>query len=583
MSTTSSNAKTFFHEHTERTYAIALAAVALMRFVNLGFLDLQAWDEALYAVRAETIAQFGAILDQTPFSIGGLYSSLHPPLYVWLTSVSFLLFGVTEFAARFFSAIFGGLTLFVIYKIGKELQGPRVGFIAALLFGLNPFTSFYARQGQFDATLVFFLSLAVLCLIRLELRGGLRFAVLAGIAVGAGLMTKLFVAFGIPFTYFFWKASTDDNKTFWKPLALSLVLAFVVAAPWYIYITIARGNSNPLFILQASALVERSLGGVEGNVKSLEVLYFVNQLFVLFPLGVIWFIAGMYRVLKDRDTTWMFLAIWFLVFFVVFTLMRTKLAVYLLPMLVPASLIAARAIDATESGKYSSRTIALCLGATGTAFLWASNQAWRNATKNLFSTLWKAHMLSMSEVAGFSPFVIILCSIILITFALYQRGTCKSLGRLMGAIILVPAFITCVYPILVLDRSEYNDGARDLANFLAEQQGSMLIVVGFDRNPQLTYYLDGADIGWRDDVELKRLKPPSERSQLKRWLADQTKSLPGDVLVIVEKDKFIRYEWVTAQELNPPDYRLVFDSRRYAVFQRKPSTVLAGLTSPGLP
>ena len=121
--------KTFFREHTERTYAIALAAVALMRFVNLGFLDLQAWDEALYAVRAETIAQFGAILDQTPFSIGGLYSSLHPPLYVWLTSVSFLLFGVTEFAARFFSAIFGGN----MEKI-NALIAACVGIVAVLAF-----------------------------------------------------------------------------------------------------------------------------------------------------------------------------------------------------------------------------------------------------------------------------------------------------------------------------------------------------------------------------------------------------------------------------------------------------------------
>lgn len=86
-------------KQTERLYVFALLAVGLLRFLNLGFEDLQAWDEALYAVRAEGILRFGGFLDQTQFSIGGLYSSLHPPLYVWLTSVSFFLFGVTEFAA----------------------------------------------------------------------------------------------------------------------------------------------------------------------------------------------------------------------------------------------------------------------------------------------------------------------------------------------------------------------------------------------------------------------------------------------------------------------------------------------------
>ena len=181
----------------KRVYALALFGVALSRFLNLGFLDLQAWDEALYAVRSVGILQFGGIFDQTSFSIGGLYSSLHPPLYVWLTSVSFLVFGVTEFAARFFSAVFGGLTLMVIYKIGKEIHSSKVGFIAAMLFGLNPFVSFYARQGQFDTTLVFFLSLSVLYLLRYESRGKLSFALVGGLAIGAALMTKLFVGCGI--------------------------------------------------------------------------------------------------------------------------------------------------------------------------------------------------------------------------------------------------------------------------------------------------------------------------------------------------------------------------------------------------
>jgi hypothetical protein len=102
-------------------------------------------------------------------------------------------------------------------------------------------------------------------------------------------------------------------------------------------------------------------------------------------------------------------------------------------------------------------------------------------------------------------------------------------------------------------------------------------VAGFDRNPQLTFYLEGADIGWRDDIEVRRLKPPTERSQLRTWLSQQTKDLPGDALVVVEKDKFIRYEWVTTEELIPLNFSLVFDSRRYAVFQRTPSTELAHL------
>ncbi len=562
----------------ERIYAAVLFAVASARLLNLGFLDLQAWDEALYAVRSVGILQFGGILDQTSFSIGGLYSSLHPPLYVWLTSVSFLIFGVTEFAVRFFSAVFGGLTLMVIYKMGKELSSPKVGFIAAMLFGLNPFVSFYSRQGQFDTTLVFFLSLSVLYLLRYESRGGLHYAVLGGLAIGAALMTKLFVGFGIPLTYFFWKAATHEGKDpLWKPLLVSLGVALLVSAPWYIYMTIVRGYGNPLFLLDASAVIQRSVAGVEGNVKPLEVFYYVNQLFVLFPLGVIWFAVGMYRVFKNRDRAWLLLAVWFTVFFVVFTLMRTKLAVYLLPMLVPASLIAAYSLVAVVKGLFSKKLAAICLGATGIAFVWASRQTWRNETKSFLSELFQLHVPSQAEFVAYLPFLVIVCCVLLIAYALRRREDFTRLNLFMPSIVLLPAFVSCFYTIAAVDQFEYRDGAHDLAEFIAEHQPATLVVAGFDRNPQLTFYLDGADIGWRDDIEVRRLKPPTERSELRAWLSQQTRDLPADALVVVEKDKLIRYEWVTAEELIPPDYSLVFESRRYSVFQRTPSAELAHL------
>jgi 4-amino-4-deoxy-L-arabinose transferase-like glycosyltransferase len=497
---------------------------------------------------------------------------------VWLTSVSFLVFGVTEFAARFFSAVFGGLTLMVIYKMGKEIHSAKVGFIAAMLFGLNPFVSFYARQGQFDTTLAFFLSLSVLYALRYEKRGSLHYALLGGLALGAALMTKLFVGFGIPLTFFFWNAATHEGKRpLWKSFLVSLAIALLVSAPWHIYMTIVRGYGNPLFMIDASAVIQRSIEGVEGNVKPLEILYYVNQLFVLFPLGVAWFIAGMYRAFRSRERTWLLLAIWFTVFFVVFTLMRTKLEVYLLPMLVPASLIAAYSLVTVGTGGFSKRLTSVCLAATGIAFVWASNQGWRNQTKSLIVQLVHLRLPSQSDVMAYVPFLVIICCVLFMTYAVYRREDIVRLKLLLPSVILLPAFVTCLYTIIAIDQFEHRDGAHDLAEFIAEHQPASIVVAGFDRNPQLTFYLDGADIGWRDDIEVKRLKPPGERIQLKGWLSQQTKDLAHDALVVVEKDKFIRYEWVTAEELIPPEFSLVFESRRYAVFQRTPSTELAHL------
>ncbi|MEK6756116.1 MAG: hypothetical protein AABZ02_08200, partial [Bacteroidota bacterium] len=101
--------------------------------------------------------------------------------------------------------------------------------------------------------------------------------------------------------------------------------------------------------------------------------------------------------------------------------------------------------------------------------------------------------------------------------------------------------------------------------------------------PQLSYYLEGADIGWRDDLPVRRIVPPKDRARFRSWLTDQLSGALDDALVVIEKDKFIRYEWVTAHEVIPPDYALVFESRRYAAFQRMSAVQLAELKSAMIP
>ena len=567
----------FSERRREQIYLAVLCAVGAMRFINLGFLDLQAWDEALYAVRAEGILLFGGLLDQTPFSIGGLYSALHPPLFVWLSSLSFLVFGVTEFAARFFSALLGAATILAVYRIGKDLESSKVGFAAAMLFGLNPFVAFYARQGQFDTTLVFLLTLSILFYLRMEIMRKKRYAVFAGLCIGAALMTKLFVGFGIPLTFFLWKAfsANDEERLSWKPFLLSVGIMLLVALPWHVYMTVVRGSGNPFFFLNASAIFERSVSGVEGNVKPLEVFYFVNQLFVLFPLGVIWFVFGFYRVLKSRDRQWMFLAFWFALFFLVFSIMRTKLSVYALPMIVPASLIAARELLRFSEGLYSKKLTASFIGGTALILLWASNQEWRNLFKSIPTGILSGRVPDPTALLQLLPFGVLAGCIIYLVTSAYKNQNIVIIQPSIPTIIILISFLMSFNNIVGYDQYQFNDGARDLARFVADRQPSAILVAGFDRNPQLSFYLDGADIGWRDDIEVRRIIPPQSRSEFRSWLSVQAGAMPGDGLVVVEKDKFIRYEWVTAEEVTPLDYSLVYESRRYAVFQRVSTNHLA--------
>ena len=568
----------------ERGYIALLLSIGLLRFVNLGFLDLQAWDEALYAVRAEGILRYGGFFDQSPFSIGGLYSALHPPLYVWLTSASFAALGTTELAARFTSALFGALTLLVLYRTGKELASPQVGFVAALLFGLNPFVTFFARQGQFDTTMVFFLSLAMLWYLRMNSDRRWKSAVYAGLAVGAALMTKLFVGFGIPLAFLLWRvAHPEGRRSSWKLFGISLVAMVLVSIPWYAYMTLVRGHGDPLFFLNSSALVERTFYGVEGNIKPLEWLYFVNQLIVLFPVGVFWFVAGSFEIWRGRDKKWIFLLVWFLVFFLVFSVMRTKLAVYALPMLVPASLIAAQMLIRSREGHLTNTKMAVLIGLSGLAFLWSCSQSWRNQAKEILAEILHAEFPSWSMLQSFSPFLLFAVLVIVLSIIISRNGLIDTVRAALPFLIVLPASLMTFYSVLVHDRHQYKDGATEFAAFVQTKHPRNITVVGFDRNPQLTFYLGGADIGWRTDIEVRRISPPPDRREFKSWLSAEVGKLPDETLLVVEKDKIIHFGWVTSEEACPSNYALVFDSKRYAVFQRLANSHATTSRAEGVP
>jgi len=549
---------------------LLLITAGLLRFLNLGFHDLQAWDEALYTVRAESILLWGNWLDQSRHAIGGLYSALHPPLQVWLSALLFKLTTVNEFTARLVSAVAGALTLPVIFLIGRQLHSKRLGLLAALLYGLTPFTVFFTRQGQFDSLLTFFLTLSAFFIIKSVEGGSRKHVIGAGIAAGLGLMTKLFVAFGIPLASAIWIILKKPNEraSHWKRLGLLIGAMALVALPWHLFMTVEHGGGNPFFFLQQSSLLERSLTGVEGNAKPLEIFYYINQLFVLFPVGVSWLIPGVWHSMKSKENSWLFLSIWFLLFFAVFSFMRTKLAFYLLPILVPGSLLAARTMLSAMQATISSRTFAVLLSGTWLSVLWAASQSWRTSVKNFFLSL--LHLQFPDNIVLHDVFRLgLLASLgLILIFVLFHQERLQKIAPSLGLLLILPLSLVTMFQVNILDRTQYKDGAFELARFVNQRGIHSIVVAGYDRNPQLTYYLRGADIGWRSDLHVRRIIPPSDSTQYHHWLRAAMSTESSSTLLLIEKDKFVRYETVQPLNFVPGDFHRVFESRRYSGFLR---------------
>jgi len=136
---------------TWREHLWIVAVAALVFFTNLGAVALWDEDEPLYATCAREMLQRGDWV--VPTYNGDVFPE-KPPLMFWLMIVGFKAFGVTEFTARFWSAICGVLAVVVTFRLGRRMFGRRAGLWAGLIMATSLLFTVSARAATVDAALV---------------------------------------------------------------------------------------------------------------------------------------------------------------------------------------------------------------------------------------------------------------------------------------------------------------------------------------------------------------------------------------------------------------------------------------------
>jgi 4-amino-4-deoxy-L-arabinose transferase-like glycosyltransferase len=137
---------------------IALAA-AVVFFTNLGVTGLWDLDEPLYASCAREMWQCD---DWVVPRYNGDYFFDKPPLMFWTMIAGFEMFGISEFAARFWSAVLGVGTALLTYHLGRLLFNAKVGLWAGLAMSSHILFTISARAATVDSALTFVTTLAVL-------------------------------------------------------------------------------------------------------------------------------------------------------------------------------------------------------------------------------------------------------------------------------------------------------------------------------------------------------------------------------------------------------------------------------------
>ena len=320
--------------HINTLYVLAILGVSSIFFVNLSSGHLWAADEQTYVQWAFHMYRSGDYI--TPWASGTVALWIgKPPLFMWLLSLSFQMFGAINFAARFWSPIFGAMTMVVAYFLGKTLYNRTVGFTSALILGtFNTFYTF-ARLAMTDMALLFFVVASLYFAVKHQKTPNNRYAIFSGIFFGLALMTKQIVAVVAPLLIILYLLIIQKSiKPFFsKQFALRFwAVAMLIFLPWTIYMSASFGAEFFDWFLVFSD-ISRVTGVLEGH--SGGFFYYFSYLWntecwwiLLLP-----FATGLsiFKVIFRRSRSDLFVLCWMILVLATFSFIQTKLEWYILP------------------------------------------------------------------------------------------------------------------------------------------------------------------------------------------------------------------------------------------------------------
>lgn len=330
-------------QETRRDGMILLALCSILFLLHLGGPGLWDPDETRYGEIAREMLERGDFIIPHHNAIPNLDK---PPLYPWLIAVSYMIFGVNEFATRLPNVCLALLSLVVLYRLGRLLFDSSTGRWGACVLATSVLFTALARVATIDMTLGFCITLALyfFALGYFQTEKRTRNFLLMYLFVGLAMMAKGPIGVFIPAaTILAFLVLREELRFLGKMRILSGIGIFLaVVAPWYIMVSLREPSFVSYFFINQN--VEAFL---QGDVHHPKPWYmsFVLLLggfmpwspFLLALTGFVRF-KGLFKLLRDHASV-CFLICWAMVPLVVFTLSQVKLGTYFLPSLPPLALL----------------------------------------------------------------------------------------------------------------------------------------------------------------------------------------------------------------------------------------------------
>lgn len=319
-----------------------LLGISALFFFGLGSVHLFDWDEINFAECAREMIVSG---DYASVKIGFKAFWEKPPLFIWMQAFSMMIFGINEYAARFPNALFGALTLVVVYLIGSKVKSQRYGFIAALLFAGSLLPHFYARFGIIDPVFNLFILLSVWFCFLMHEQKKLIYAAAMGFACALAVLTKgpvaiLLLGLTVLVVWIFRRFRNIPGILCW---ITAVVVAAIPIASWFainIY-----NNGWDLFWQFINYQIELFSQPVAGHEQPFW-YHFVVVLLGCFPMSFFALPAFRRRLSIGIEQDWLkWMKMLFWVVIILFSIVTTKIIHYSSMTYLPLAFLAASVVE----------------------------------------------------------------------------------------------------------------------------------------------------------------------------------------------------------------------------------------------
>lgn len=223
------------------------------------------------------------------------------PMIAYLIAIGTGIFGDNIFGVRFLAVIFSLLSSIYLYKLGRDMYDERIGAFSAIMFQIIPLYSAFGVIFTIDSPFIFFWIISLYLFwkaIKTEQRNSSateqQAAVLLGLTIGLGLLTKYTMAFFYLCAFLFILKERRDLLKRSGPY-----IAFIISL--FIFSPVILWNAQHDWVtIRHTAGQAHISEGIRISIKSL--LEFVgSQIGVLTPILSIMIVLALIKIRKDGE------------------------------------------------------------------------------------------------------------------------------------------------------------------------------------------------------------------------------------------------------------------------------------------